>query len=210
MGLWPRGIWGEQVVPRVIDKVLGNEQMAEVRVRSLGGLHGTVVEIGFGSGPNVPLYPAAVTRVLAIDPSGVARALAEKRLAASSIPVEFVGLDGQHIDLPDATADCALSTWTLCTIPDADAALRELRRVVRPGGELFFLEHGRSPKASVERWQHRLDPVQRRVAGGCNLSRDIPALLSSAGFEIERVVEFDIAGPKVMSHMYSGVARNPG
>ncbi|MGZ4680983.1 MAG: class I SAM-dependent methyltransferase [Acidimicrobiales bacterium] len=203
------GLWEQQVVPRVIDKVLGNEQMAEVRVKSLGGLHGTVVEIGFGSGPNVPLYPEAVTRVLAIDPSGVARRLAEKRVAASSVPVEFVGLDGQHIDLPDDSADCALSTWTLCTIPDAGAALAELRRVVRPGGELFFLEHGRSPRARTERWQHRLDPVQRRLAGGCNLSRDIPGIVSDAGFDIERVVEFDIAGPKVMSHMYSGIARNP-
>jgi SAM-dependent methyltransferase len=203
------GLWEQQVVPRVIDKVLGNQQMAEVRLRSLGGLHGTVVEIGFGSGPNVPLYPPAVTRVLAIDPSGVARRLAEKRIAASSIPVEFVGLDGQHIDLPDESADCALSTWTLCTIPDAGAALAELRRIVHPGGELFFLEHGRSPRPRVERWQHRLDPVQRRVAGGCNLSRDIPALVAGAGFDVEQVVEFDIAGPRVMSHMFSGVARNP-
>jgi SAM-dependent methyltransferase len=139
----------------------------------------------------------------------VARRLAEKRLAASTVPVEFVGLDGQKIDLPDDSADCALSTWTLCTIPDAGAALAELRRVVRPGGELFFLEHGLSPRPGVERWQHRLDPVQRRVAGGCNLSRDIPALVADAGFDIERVVEFDISGPKVMSHMFSGVARNP-
>ncbi len=203
------GIWEQQVVPRVIDKVLGNSEMAEVRVRSLGGLHGTVVEIGFGSGPNVPLYPEAVERVLAIDPSGVARKLADGRIAASSIPVEFVGLDGQRIDLPDDSADCALSTWTLCTIPDAGAALAELRRVVRPGGELFFLEHGRSPRPGVEKWQHRLDPVQRRIAGGCNLSRDIPVLITDAGFDLEHVVEFDIAGPKVMSHMFSGIARNP-
>jgi len=203
------GLWEQQVVPRVIDKVLGNAQMAEVRVKSLGGLHGTVVEIGFGSGPNVPLYPDGVERVLAIDPSGVARKLAAGRLAASSIPVEFVGLDGQRIDLPDDSADCALSTWTLCTIPDAVAALRELRRVVRPGGELFFLEHGRSPRPNVEKWQHRLDPVQRRIAGGCHLSRDIPDLITEAGFDVEHLAEFDIAGLAVMSHMYSGVARNP-
>ena len=209
MRLWPRAIWTDQVLPRVIDKVLGNEEMAEVRVRSLGGLHGTVVEIGFGSGPNVPLYPAAVTRVLAVDPSGVARRLAEDRIAASPVAIEFIGLDGQRLDLADDSADCALSTWTLCTIPDAGAALAELRRVVRPGGELFFLEHGRSPQAGVERWQHRLDPVQRRIAGGCHLSRDIPELITGAGFDIERIVEFDISGPKVMSHMYSGVARTP-
>jgi len=157
----------------------------------------------------VPLYPGGVERVLAIDPSGVARKMAAGRLAASSIPVEFVGLDGQRIDLPDDSADCALSTWTLCTIPDAVAALRELRRVVRPGGELFFLEHGRSPRPNVEKWQHRLDPVQRRIAGGCHLSRDIPDLITEAGFDVEHLAEFDIAGLAVMSHMYSGVARNP-
>ena len=141
--------------------------------------------------------------MLAIDPSGVP-GWRRWRLAASPIPVEFVGLDGQKIDLPDDSADCALSTWTLCTIPDAVAALRELRRIVRPGGELFFLEHGRSPRPNVEKWQHRLDPIQRRVAGGCNLSRDISGLIAEAGFDIERVVEFDIDGPKVMSHMFSG------
>ena len=203
------GVYEDHVLPRIINVGCNQKSNREQRARVCAGLSGDVVEIGFGSGPNVPLYPDAVTRVLAIDPSGVARRLAEKRLAASTVPVEFVGPDGQKIDLPDDSADCALSTWTLCTIPDAGAALAELRRVVRPGGELFFLEHGLSPRPGVERWQHRLDPVQRRVAGGCNLSRDIPALVADAGFDIERVVEFDISGPKVMSHMFSGVARNP-
>jgi SAM-dependent methyltransferase len=204
------GFWERQVVPRAVDKLLGNEQMAKVRSRSLDGLHGTVVEIGFGSGPNVPLYPDAVTHVYAVDPSMVGRRLASSRLAASSVPVEFVGLDGQRIALADGSVDCALSTWTLCTIPDAAAALAELRRVLVPGGELFFLEHGRSPSPRVEIWQHRLDPMQRRLAGGCNLSRDIPGLITGAGFELEQMVEFDIAGPKVASHMFSGVGRTSG
>ena len=105
--------------------------------------------------------------------------------------------------------DVALSTWTLCTIPDVDAALAELRRVIRPGGEFFFLEHGHSPVEKVARRQQRFEPVQKRLAGGCHLTRDIPALVERAGFEVERVTEFDIAGPKIMSHMFSGVARNP-
>ena len=203
------GLWEGQVLPRVIDKVLGNEEMAKVRVRSLDGLHGTVVEIGFGSGPNVPLYPEAVTKVYAVDPSAVGRKLAAGRVAASPIPIEFVGLDGEHLPLADDAADSALSTWTLCTIPDVGAALGELRRVLRPGGELYFLEHGHSPVDKVARRQQRFDPLQRRVAGGCHLTRDIPALLDDAGFDVDRVVEFDIAGPKIMSHMFSGVARNP-
>ena len=203
------GLWEAQVLPRVIDKVLGNDEMAKVRSRSLGDLHGTVVEIGFGSGPNVPLYPAAVTKVYAVDPSAVGRKLAAARLAASPVPVEFVGLDGQHLPLADDSADSALSTWTLCTIPDVAAALAELRRVLRPGGELFFLEHGHSPVDKVARRQQRFEPVQKRLAGGCHLTRDIPALIGAAGFDIERVAEFDIAGPRIMSHMYSGAARNP-
>ena len=204
------GLWEGQVLPRVIDKMLGNAEMAKVRSRSLGDLHGTVVEIGFGSGPNVPLYPEGVTKVYAVDPSAVGRKLAAGRVAASPIPIEFIGLDGEHLPLADDAVDAALSTWTLCTIPDVDAALGELRRVIRPGGEFFFLEHGHSPVEKVARRQQRFEPVQKRLAGGCHLTRDIPALIAGAGFEVERVAEFDIAGPKIMSHMFSGVARNPG
>ena len=203
------GVWEGQVLPRVIDKMLGNAQMAKVRSPSLADLHGEVVEIGFGSGPNVALYPEAVTKVYAVDPSAVGRKLAATRLAASPIPVEFVGLDGEVLALADDSVDSALSTWTLCTIPDVAAALAELRRVLKPGGALSFLEHGRSPVANVARRQQRFEPVQRRVAGGCHLTRDIPALVLGAGFEMERLVEFDIEGPKIMSHMFSGLARNP-
>ncbi len=204
------GVWEAQVLPRVIDKMLGNEQMAKVRSRSLAGLHGVVVEIGFGSGPNVPLYPEAVTKVYAVDPSVVGRKLAAERVVASPIPIEFIGLDCEHLPLPDDSADSALSTWTLCSVPDVAAALAELRRVIRPGGDFLFLEHGHSPVEKVARRQQRFEPLQKRVAGGCHLTRDIPALVGGSGFEIQRVAEFDIAGPKIMSHMFSGAARNPG
>jgi ubiquinone/menaquinone biosynthesis C-methylase UbiE len=200
------GFYERQVLPRAIDVMLGNKGMAQVRRPALAGLHGTVVELGFGSGPNVPLYPSEVERVIAIDPSDVGRKLASKRLAASTIPVEFAGLDGEHLPLDDASADCVLSTWTLCTIPDASAALREARRVLVPGGKLFFLEHGLSDDPQVAARQHRWNRVQNKIAGGCHLDRPIDQLVEGSAFSIERLATFSISGPKVMSFMYCGVA----
>jgi ubiquinone/menaquinone biosynthesis C-methylase UbiE len=200
--------WYEQhVVPRIVNLTCANRRMLPLRERALAGVSGTVVELGFGSGANLAAYPSAVERVIAIEPSEVGRAMAAKRVTASSIPVEFAGLDGQQLPLGDETADSVVSTWTLCTIPDAAAALREARRVLRPGGTFTFLEHGLSPDAAVARRQHRYNGVQRRIAGGCNLDRDINALVESAGFTIERGSTFYIAGPKVLCFMYSGVAR---
>lgn len=204
------GFYEEQVLPRAIDVLLGNRQVQQVRRPALAGLHGRVLEIGFGSGPNVGLYPPEVDVVLAVDPSAVGRRLAARRLAASPIPVEFVGLDGQSLPVDDASVDCVLSTWTLCTIPDVGAALAEAARVLRPGGRLFFLEHGLSPDPKVAARQHRLTPIQRKVAGGCHLDRDIPALVRDAGFVTDDLAEFDMAGPKVASHMFSGSAAFAG
>jgi len=202
------GFYENQVLPRVIDVMCGNPTMGKLRARALEGLDGTVVEIGFGSGTNVPYYPPAVERVFAVDPATVGRKLAAKRLAASTVPVEFVGLDGASLPLPDESVDNALSTWTLCTIPDVDTALAELRRVVKPGGRLYFLEHGLSDDPKVARRQHRFDRMQQRFAGGCHLDRDPIALLERAGFTIERHANFVISGPKIMSYMYAGTATN--
>lgn len=202
------GFYDDQVLPRVIDVMLGSKGMGKLRRRALEGLQGTVVELGFGSGTNVPYYPDAVERVYAVDPARLGRKLAAKRLAASSVPVEFVGLDGAAIPLADASVDSALSTWTLCTIPDVDTALREVRRVLRPGGRLLFLEHGLSDDPKVARRQHRFDGIQQRVAGGCHLDRDITSLISASGLEVEHVDTFTIAGPKIMSYMYAGAATN--
>jgi ubiquinone/menaquinone biosynthesis C-methylase UbiE len=200
-------LYEDHVLPRVIDVMLGNEKIGKLRRRALAELTGVVVEVGFGSGANIPYYPNAVERVYAVDPALVGRKLAKKRLAASNVPVEFVGLDGAAIPLDDASVDNALSTWTLCTIPDVDGALREVRRVLRPGGRLVFLEHGLSDNPNVARRQHRYNRIQRRVAGGCHLDRDPAALIAASLLDVEQLETFTIAGPKVMSYMYAGTAR---
>ncbi|MCW2615525.1 MAG: rebM 2 [Frankiales bacterium] len=202
------GIWGDQVVPRIVDVACGPRQTAELRERVCAGLTGRVLEIGFGSGHNVPFYPPAVTRVDAVEPSDLGWRLAAKRLAGSTVHVERSGLDGQSLPFADATFDSALSTWTLCTIPDAVAALREVRRVLRPGGVLHLVEHGLAPTAGVQRWQHRLEPVQKRVAGGCHLARPIRQLLVEGGFVPVALEEFYEKGaPKPLGALSLGSAR---
>jgi ubiquinone/menaquinone biosynthesis C-methylase UbiE len=203
------GVWTDHVVPRMTEVMLGNHEVRRHRQRAVDGLHGVVLEIGFGSGLNVGLYPDDVERVLAVEPSGVGRKLATARIDASAVPVEFVGLDGQDIPLADASVDAALSTFTLCTIPDASRALREVRRVLRPGGQLHFLEHGLSPDPGVARWQHRCNGMEQRFAGGCNLDRDVDELVRGAGYTINRLDVGAMRGPKWMrpwSYLYEGVA----
>jgi SAM-dependent methyltransferase len=199
-------IWRDHVLPRIVDKACARRDFAEPRRRTLAGLSGDVVEIGFGSGHNLAHYPAEVDRVLAVEPSAVARRLAEPRVAASGVTVEFVGLDGEDLPLPDDCADAAVTTFTLCTIPDVPGALRELGRVLRPGGRLRFLEHGLSPDPKVAAWQHRLTPLQRRVCGGCHFDRPIADLIAGAGFRIVTLENYYLAGPKTPSYLYQGVA----
>jgi ubiquinone/menaquinone biosynthesis C-methylase UbiE len=203
------GFYRDRVLPRLVDKVCDHREIRGRRAVVSGGLHGTVVELGAGSGLNLPHLPAEVRRLLAVEPVAASRRLAERRLAASPVPVELIGASAEHLPLDDGVADGALSTFTLCTIPDVDRALRELRRVLRPGGELHFLEHGLSPDPRVARWQHRLTPIQRRVAGGCHLDRAIDELLVSSGFEIAALRTYHLSGPKVGTYAYEGVARRP-
>ena len=201
------GFYGTQVLPRIVDKACGIQGNRHNRERVCAGLAGDVVEIGFGSGNNVGLYPAAVRRVVAVEPSDVAWKLAQRRVATSAVPIERVGLDAQRLPLADDTFDAAVSTWTLCTIPDAVAALRELRRVLKPGGRLHFIEHGLAPDPAVQHWQHRLNGIQRRLAGGCNLNRPIADLLTSGGFTIAEVEEFyDKGAPKFLAAESLGTA----
>lgn len=207
------GVWNEQVLPRLTDKLLGNREVRELRRKAVDGLSGTVVEIGFGSGLNVPLYPPAVEKVYAIEPSTIAKRLATERVGASSVPVEFAGLDGQKLPLGTESVDAALSTFTLCTIPDVDAALIEVYRVLKPGGHFHFLEHGLAAgDPEVAKRQHRFNGIQQRVCGGCNLDRPIDRLVADAGFEVTELDHEWMRGPNVMrpwGYLYEGRATKP-
>lgn len=201
------GLYGEHVLPRIINVACGLKAVDPLRRRVCEGLEGDVVEIGFGSGLNVPFYPERVSRVAAVEPADVGWKLADKRVSASSVPVERSGLDGQSLPFEDDSYDAALSTWTLCTIPDVATALREVRRVLKPGGTFHFVEHGLAPDENVRRWQHRLEPLQKRLFGGCHLTRRIPELLTSAGFTITELdVFYEDAAPRFLAADSLGTA----
>jgi ubiquinone/menaquinone biosynthesis C-methylase UbiE len=200
------GWYSEQAVPRLLALLMRGTDYQRLRARTLAGLHGEVLEIGFGSGLNLPFYPAEVTRITAVEPSAVGRQLGADRIAASRVPVEFAGADAQALPAADQSADCVLSTWTLCSIPDAAAALAEARRVLRPGGRLHFIEHGRSPDAKVARMQRRLNPLQRALAGGCHLDRPIDRLITAAGLEVTRLETYYVPGPRALTWTFEGVA----
>jgi ubiquinone/menaquinone biosynthesis C-methylase UbiE len=202
-------VYRERILPHIVDRACGTPELKAWRDQVAAGLTGTVVEIGFGSGLNIEAYPDEVELVYAVEPAEVARKLAEPRIAAGRVTVEHVGLDGQQIPLADDSCDGALSTFTLCTIPDVEAALSELRRVVRPGGRFHFLEHGLSPDTRVARWQRRIEPIQKRLADGCHLTRNPAALVRAAGFELEHTSSLYARGPKPWVWFSEGVARNP-
>ena len=204
------GLYRALVVPRIINTLCGGRFLEPLRRRVCAGLAGEVVEIGFGSGLNVPFYPAAVTGVDAVEPADLGWRLAARRIAAASVPVRRSGLDGQSLPLADQSHDAALSTWTMCTIPDAAAALREVRRVLRPGATMHFLEHGLAPDEPVRRWQRRLSPLHQRVAGGCRLTQPITGLLADAGFTVTDLDVFYQKGiPKFTGAYFLGTAVAP-
>lgn len=203
------GFYSDRVVPRLVNKIMAGREFESIRARVASGLDGEVVEIGFGSGLNVPHYPPAVRRVQAVDPATLGRKLAAGRLAAVPVPVEFVGLDGQCLPLEDGSTDHVLATWTLCSIPQPDLALAEIRRVLRPGGEFHFVEHGRHPDPKVARWQDRLTPLQRLLAGGCHLNRPIDSLVRASGLELAKISNYAVSGPRASGYMYEGVATKP-
>jgi ubiquinone/menaquinone biosynthesis C-methylase UbiE len=201
------GVYQDQLLPRMQDKVMGRKAMGEVRARTCSGLAGQVVEVGFGTGLNARYYPPEVTKIFAVEPSRVCMRLAETRIARTQAPVELAGLTGEHLDLPSEEFDAVLSTWTLCTIPNLEAALEELRRVLKPGGDLNFVEHGHAPDANVARWQQRIEPVNKKLAGGCHLTRQIDESIENAGFRIEHMDTYYIKGePKPFGYTFEGRA----
>jgi ubiquinone/menaquinone biosynthesis C-methylase UbiE len=203
-------IWGDRILPHVIDVACGSDDVRPLRERACAGLTGTVLELGFGSGLNCALYPQAVTSVLAVEPADTAWHMSAKRRAGTAAPVSRAGLDGQRLDLPASSVDSVLITFTLCTIPDVATALQEVARVMRPGGSVHIAEHGRSPDHGVASWQRRLDGMQQRLFGGCHLTRDPIALISEAGFTDVDVETGYISrfGPmRPWMYGYSGTAR---
>jgi ubiquinone/menaquinone biosynthesis C-methylase UbiE len=201
------GFYQEQVLPRVQDKVMARKTTREIRARICEGLSGAVVEVGFGTALNALYYPREVTKVVAIEPSRVCMQIAESRIARSPVPVEHGGLTGERLDLSSTSFDAVLSTWTLCTIPDLQSALAEMRRILRPGGSFHFVEHGHSPEDTIARWQARLEPVNKRLAGGCHLTRHIPEEIERAGFEIDKLDTYYMKGePKPMGYTFEGRA----
>lgn len=204
------GWYNDNLLPRVIDKVLDTGEARKHRSHVVPKATGRVLEIGFGSGPNLAFYGGDVMEVLAVDPSLKGRELAEERIEGFDRPVRFVGLDGQRLDVPDNAVDSVVSTWTLCTIPDPAAALVEVRRVLKPGGRFYFCEHGRHPEPTVASWQDRLDRVWPHMAGGCHLGRRIADLVADAGFEPEESAEHMMKqSPRWVGYLYEGVAVAP-
>ena len=204
------GLYGEQILPRLTNVACAMKAAEPLRRRVCQGLTGDVVEIGFGSGLNIPFYPAGIDRVAAVEPADLGWKLAGRRLSETRVPVQRSGIDGQSLPFPDDSFDAALSTWTLCTIPDVAAALLEVRRVLKPGATLHFVEHGLAPDERVRRWQRRLEPVQKRIFGGCHLTRPVVELLTSAGFTVTELdVFYEDGSPKFIGANSLGIAQSP-
>lgn len=205
------GFYDEQILPRGINWVMGMQAYSEQREQALKDVRGTVLEVGFGSGLNLPFFPEGVEKLYAVDPAQLGRRLARPRIRRISFPIEFVELnpDGT-LDFPDHTVDAVVTTWTLCTIPNVALALKEFQRVLKPGGQYFFLEHGRDPDAAVARWQDKWNPVQKWAFGGCNVNRSIADLITESGFEIKALDNFYMVGPKLLTYHYRGRATPTG
>jgi ubiquinone/menaquinone biosynthesis C-methylase UbiE len=201
-------IYGNHILPRILHLCASTKLINEQRANALKETGGVVLEIGFGSGLNLPFYSKRVKRLMAVEPSLTARKLAVKAISEAPFPVEFAGLDGQSLALPDASVDQVVSTLTLCTIPDPEKALKEIARVLKPGGMFIFMEHGHAPDASVAKWQDRLNGIQQTIMGGCNLNREIDKLIRSAPLKLEKLNNFYFEGmPRPMAYTYQGHAR---
>jgi ubiquinone/menaquinone biosynthesis C-methylase UbiE len=202
------GFYDRPILPRLLSAAMSAKPITYQRRKIVPRAEGRVLEVGFGAGHNLPFYdPSKVTRLWALEPSAAMQARAAERVAASAIPLEFIGLPSERIPLDDGAADTVLVTYTLCSIPDVMAALGEMRRVLKPDGRLLFCEHGEAPDENVRRWQQRLTPVWKAIGGGCHLGRAIPQLIRDAGFRVEGVETMYLPGtPHFAGFNYWGAA----
>jgi len=200
-------LYEKWILPRLVDVAMRNKEATRYRSQIVPQAHGTVLEIGVGSGLNLPFYGAGVERLYGLDPSEELLTMARKKARGITLPIEFLAHTGEEIPLDDASVDTVVTTWTLCTIPNPLQALREMRRVLKPGGAMLFAEHGLAPETQVQGWQQRLNPLWRRIAGGCNLNRKIDQLILTAGFQIASLDTEYAKGPRPMSYIYAGRAQ---
>lgn len=201
-------LYSRLVLPPLLDLVMKDRRLRERREKLVPRAHGAVLEVGIGSGLNLPFYDRTrVERLCAVDPSAELLAMAARRAQRLALDVQLVQESAARLPFPAASFDCALLTWTLCSVADPAAALAELRRVLKPGGELYFIEHGLAPDPGVARWQRRLTPLWRPLAGGCHLDRPMAALLQGA-FPAVELDTFYLEGPRILTYMYEGSARS--
>jgi SAM-dependent methyltransferase len=200
-------LYAKYVLPRLINLFMQNKVAMAERRKLVPLASGTVLEVGIGSGINLPLYGRDVEALVAVDPSLEIWRLARRRVSRVPFPVEFLQCSAEQIPLEDKIVDTVVTTWTLCTVPDPLRALGEMKRVLKPEGQVIFVEHGRSPDARVLVWQNRLNPLWNRIGGGCNLNRKIDALIREAGLRISRIETGYVRGPKPLTYLYRGLAR---
>jgi ubiquinone/menaquinone biosynthesis C-methylase UbiE len=202
------GLYAKHILPHVIDIAMRNKETARLRGEWLPGARGEVLEVGIGSGLNLPFYSPQVHRVYGVDPSVELQRMARERARSRPTDVEFILQSAEDpLPLADESVDTLVSTWTLCSIPNAARALLQMRRVLKANGRFIFLEHGRAPDPDVVAWQNRLTPLWKRIGGGCHLNRKVDELIKAAGFQINELKTFYIAGPRPMTYTYQGVAQ---
>jgi len=200
-------LYAKYILPRLINLFMRNKVAMAERRKLVPLASGTVLEVGIGSGINLPLYGRDVEALVAVEPSLETWRLARRRVSRAPFPIEFLGCSAEQIPLEDKTVDTVVTTWTLCTIPDPVRALGEMKRVLKPEGQVIFVEHGRSPDSRVLVWQNRLNPLWNRIGGGCNLTRKIDDLILEAGLRITRMETGYVRGPKPLAYLYRGLAR---
>jgi len=202
------GFYAKHVLPHAIDFAMRDKETSRIRAEVIPRAHGMVLEVGIGSGLNLPFYSDRVTRVYGVDPSLELQKIARTRARAASVAVEFLAQSAEEsLPLDDQSIDTVVITWSLCSIPDVSKALLQVKRVLKPTGQLIFVEHGLAPDPSVQSWQNRINPIWKPIAGGCNLNRKIDDLITSAGFEMSELQTTYLPGPRPLTFTYRGIAQ---